>query len=128
MNTTTTSTQQSTVSRTVRRLEEIVGTRLLHRTTRSIRPTAEGRELFASVAGAVGTLQTAARGLEPVSRRPKGKLRVTAPNDVGSTFLADIVIEFAARHPLVQVERILTNRTLNLVDGRSSAAEQTPAS
>jgi DNA-binding transcriptional LysR family regulator len=106
----------STVSRTVRRLEEIVGSRLLHRTTRSVRPTAEGRELFANVAGAVGTLQTAARGLEPVSRRPKGKLRVTAPNDVGSTFLADIVAEFADRHPLVQVELILTNRTLNLVD------------
>jgi len=105
----------STVSRTVQRLEQQVGTRLLQRTTRSVRPTAEGRELYATVAGAVETLKTAVSSLEPSFKRHRGKLRVTAPNDIGSTFLADIVVAFADRHPLVHVDLVLTNRTVNLV-------------
>lgn len=106
----------STVSRTVARLETIVGARLLHRTTRSVRPTSDGRELFESVSAAVGTLQQAARELEPASRKPKGRLRVTAPNDIANTFLARVVVEFVERHPPVEVEMVATNRTVNLVD------------
>jgi DNA-binding transcriptional LysR family regulator len=106
----------STVSRTVARLEARAGTRLLHRTTRAVRPTSEGREIYASVASAVVTLERAARSFEPATRKPKGLLRVTAPTDVGSTFLADVVVDFTERYPLVQVELELTNRTVNLVD------------
>jgi DNA-binding transcriptional LysR family regulator len=106
----------STVSRTIARLEASTGTRLLHRTTRSVRPTSDGREMYASVAGAVATLERAARSLEPATRKPKGVLRATAPNDIGNAFLGDVVVEFTERHPLVQVDLVLTNRAVNLVD------------
>lgn len=106
----------STVSRTVARLESTTGTRLLHRTTRSVTPTSDGRELYASVAGAVATLQATARTLEPATRKPKGRLRLTAPNDLGVTFLPPLLVEFTERYPLVQVDLELTNRAVNLVD------------
>ena len=73
----------STVSRTVARLEANTGTRLLHRTPRSVHATSEGRAIYASVSEAVGTLERAARALEPATRGPKGVLRVTAPVDIG---------------------------------------------
>jgi DNA-binding transcriptional LysR family regulator len=41
---------------------------------------------------------------------------VTAPTDIGSTFLADIAVAFGERYPLVQIEMALTNRAVNLVD------------
>src|SRR5262245_65236947 len=47
----------STVSRAVGRLESRGGVRLLQRTTRHVRPTTEGRELYAAVAPAVSTLR-----------------------------------------------------------------------
>jgi DNA-binding transcriptional LysR family regulator len=106
----------STVSRTIARLEARTGTRLLHRTTRSVTPTSDGREIYASVAGAVATLERAARSLEPATRKPKGLLRVTAPNDIGGAFLAEVAVAFTERYPLVQVELVLTNRAVNLVD------------
>jgi DNA-binding transcriptional LysR family regulator len=106
----------STVSRTIARLEASTGTRLLHRTPRSVRATSEGRAIYASVSEAVGTLERAAHALEPASRRPKGVLRVTAPPDIGNTFLADVVVAFAERYPLVQVDIALANRVVNLVD------------
>ena len=42
----------STVSRAIARLESQAGVRLLHRTTRALRQTDEGRELYATVAPA----------------------------------------------------------------------------
>jgi DNA-binding transcriptional LysR family regulator len=106
----------STVSRTIARLEESTGSRLLHRTPRSVRVTSEGRAIHASVREAVGTLERAARSLEPATRQPKGVLRVTAPTDLGSAFLADVVVAFGERYPLVQIDLALSNRPVNLVD------------
>jgi DNA-binding transcriptional LysR family regulator len=105
----------STVSRAIARLESTAGVRLFQRTTRHMRPTAEGRELYAAVAPAVSAMRAAAHALEPATRQPKGRLRVTAPNDVGATFLADVVVAFAERHPLVQLDFALTNEHTNLV-------------
>lgn len=105
----------STVSRTIARLEASTGTRLLQRTPRSVHATSEGRAIYASVSDAVSTLERAARVLEPATKQPKGILRVTAPTDIGSSFLADIVVAFSERHPLVQIELALTNRAVNLV-------------
>jgi DNA-binding transcriptional LysR family regulator len=106
----------STVSRTIARLEASTGTRLLQRTPRSVHATSEGRAIYAGVGEAVGTLERAARLLEPPTRRPKGILRLTAPPEIAASFLADVAVAFAERYPLVQLELTLTNRVVNLVD------------
>jgi DNA-binding transcriptional LysR family regulator len=110
------SVKTSTVSRTIARLEASTGTRLLHRTPRSVHTTSEGRAIYASVHEAVAAIELAARALEPATLRPKGVLRVTAPTEIGSSFLADVVVAFAERNPLVQIDLALTNRAVNLVD------------
>ena len=106
----------STVSRTIARLEASTGTRLLHRTPRSVHATSEGRAIHASVSEAVAALERAAHALEPATRRPKGVLRVTAPTEIGCAFLADVAVAFADRYPLVQIDLALTNRAVNLVN------------
>jgi DNA-binding transcriptional LysR family regulator len=103
------------VSRAIARLEARSGVRLLHRTTRSVRPTTEGHELYASIAPAVTTLRGAAQALEPSSQKPKGRLRVTAPNDLCSSFLAEVIVAFLERYPLVNLDFTLTNQQSNLV-------------
>jgi len=105
----------STVSRTIARLEERIGTRLLHRTPRSVQTTSEGRALYASVSEAVGVLERAAHGFEPATRVPKGTLKLAAPVELATTFLADVLVAFAGRHPLVRVELMVTNRAVDLV-------------
>jgi DNA-binding transcriptional LysR family regulator len=109
-------TPTSTVSRAIGRLESQAGVRLLHRTTRHVQPTSEGRELYATVAPAVSTLRAAAQTLEPAARQPRGRLRVTAPNDLCANFLADIIVAFAERYPLVQLDFALTNKRANLIE------------
>jgi len=105
----------STVSRAIARLEATSGVRLLHRTTRNVRPTTEGHELYASIAPAVTTLRGAAQTLEPSTRKPRGRLRVTAPNDLCASFLSEVIVAFLDRYPLVNLDFALTNQHSNLV-------------
>jgi DNA-binding transcriptional LysR family regulator len=106
----------STVSRAIARLEQTARVRLFHRTTRTMRPTTEARELFASIGPAVTTLRSAARSLESASHKPRGRLRVTAPIDLSANFLASVIVSFMESHPLVQLEFALTNQHTKLVD------------
>ncbi|HEX4423016.1 MAG TPA: LysR family transcriptional regulator [Kofleriaceae bacterium] len=106
----------STVSRAIERLEAGAGIRLLQRTTRHMKPTSEGRELYAAVAPAVSTLRAAARTLEPASRQPRGRLRVTAPLSLCTGFFDNVIVAFAERHPLVDLDFELANQHANLID------------
>jgi DNA-binding transcriptional LysR family regulator len=104
----------STVSRAIARLEESVGALLLRRTPRSVRVTAEGRAFYTQVEPAVAAVKGAAHGLEGQANAPQGRLRVTAPNDVGESFLGAVVAAFSATYPLVEVELVLTTRIVDL--------------
>ena len=105
----------STVSRAIARLEAGLGTNLVQRTTRSVTPTAEGRAFYHQVAPAVSALNRAARGIDGADLIPQGKLRVTAPNDFGELFLAEVLVRFAQAYPKLSVDVELTNRQVNLV-------------
>ena len=105
----------STVSRAVARLESTTGTRLVHRNTRSVTPTSEGHAFYLEVAPAVLTLRHAARSVDGNQREVRGRLRISAPNDIGSTFVAGVVTAFAERHPHVEVRVELSMRKVNLV-------------
>jgi len=106
----------STVSRAIGRLESKARVRLLHRSTRALRPTSDGEELYAQAASAVTVLRGAARGLESATHKPKGRLRITAPGDLCANFLADVIAAFADRHPQLGLDFTLTNQQSNLVD------------
>ncbi|HYQ04681.1 MAG TPA: LysR family transcriptional regulator [Polyangiaceae bacterium] len=106
----------SNVSRAVARLEAQSGVRLLHRTTRTVKPTTDGRELFVSVAPAVMKVRSAAVALEPATRKPKGRLRISAPNELCTTFLSSVLVDFAERYPQVTLDFALTNQHSHLVD------------
>ncbi|HEV8245458.1 MAG TPA: LysR family transcriptional regulator [Polyangiaceae bacterium] len=106
----------STVSRAVARLEDRFGVRLIHRTTRSVAATEEGKSLYDRAAGSVLTLEAAARGSELGRGQPKGTLRLTAPSDLGTAFLAELLVEFTARYPSVSIDVVLSSQTLNLVE------------
>jgi DNA-binding transcriptional LysR family regulator len=106
----------STVSRAISRLEQGLGVRLVQRTTRSMQPTDEGRAFYAQVSPALSVVQGAAKDLEGSGHSPRGRLRITAPGDVGTTLLARVAVDFVARFPAVEIQIELTSRTVNLVE------------
>lgn len=106
---------RSTVSRGIVRLEASLGTHLLHRTTHTVGLTTAGAALFERVAPLVSSLRQAVDSLPEQAESPSGTLRITAANDLGIGWLADVVPRFMARHSGVKVDVWLTNAFVDLV-------------
>jgi DNA-binding transcriptional LysR family regulator len=106
---------KSTVSRSVARLEDSLGVRLLQRTTRALAPTDAGQTLYDEVLPHVEALRGAAACVTSAEGTPRGVLRVTAPNDLATLLLADVITRFTQRYPEITVELVPTPRTLDLI-------------
>lgn len=113
---------KSTISRRVAELEKALGVTLLMRTTRTVRPTDAGLELFERASLALEHLEEATEAIATRVRTPRGTLRVTAPSDGGHRFLGETIASFLARYPEVRVELVLTQRIVDLVDEGFDAA------
>jgi DNA-binding transcriptional LysR family regulator len=94
----------SAVSQTVRQLEERLGVRLLHRSTRSVSLTEAGDQFLARVAPAVAELTRAAAELDGFRNGVSGVLRLNMANIVYAVWLRPLLPGFLARHPGIKVE------------------------
>ncbi len=106
---------RSTVSLHVRNLEASLGTRLLKRSTRSLSLTDEGRELFEQAGDELTALTTALDSVRNRTGTLSGLIRLTAPVDFPTEFLATAVTQFRNLHPGVRLEIMLTNTSLDMV-------------
>jgi DNA-binding transcriptional LysR family regulator len=107
---------KSTVSKQVRRLEEALGAKLLHRTTRHLALTEAGELAYrhgrrmidqaAALRGAVDSLQEA----------PRGHLRVTTSVAFGNLHMSGLVAQFLARYPDITVALSLSDRYVDVVE------------
>jgi DNA-binding transcriptional LysR family regulator len=118
-----------TVSRGIARLEELVDTQLVHRTTRLVSLSTAGEALFERAASHVRGLEGALRNLPERQQEPAGTLRLTAPPDIGVTILADVIARYVALYPRVRVDADLSNRRIDLVaEGFDVALRASPGS
>ncbi len=113
----------STVSRRVARLEDALGVELLRRAHRSFALTDQGHQLFVRSAPLLDELDSVATALSERDTEPRGLLRITAPQDLGTTpFVSDLFTRFMARWPQVQLHVELTTRMISLAEEGYDAA------
>jgi DNA-binding transcriptional LysR family regulator len=105
---------KSSVSRAVARLEDAVGLRVLHRTTRQLALSTAGRALYERVQAQIASLRRATAEVPELEEEPSGRVRVTAVVDL-SEFFADVVTRFVERYPAVEIDLRLTNDYVDLV-------------
>ena len=106
---------KSALSRRVNDLEDRLGTRLLHRTTRQLSPTPAGAELYQRGLRLLADFQEAEDAVSSGSNEPTGTLRISAPVSFGLHCLGQIIPEFMSRFPRLQVELELEDRLIDLV-------------
>ena len=107
--------QKGRASTAVRKLEEDVGVRLLHRTTRSVQLTEDGRAFHArarDLLAEVDDLHSMFAG-DRVALR--GRLRVDLPTEVARTTIVPALPDFMATHPELELEVSSTDRQVDLV-------------
>jgi DNA-binding transcriptional LysR family regulator len=94
----------SALSHRMRQLEERVGVRLLHRTTRSVALTDAGRRLLERVNPAMEQISGAMDDLVRAREKPMGKLKIHMAPLTAEMVLAPILREFLERYPDVELE------------------------
>jgi len=106
----------SAVSKLVTRLETRLGVRLLQRTTRALHLTQEGEAFYAAARRIVGEIAALETEIAGQIGTPQGLLRITTSLAFATHQLAPVLSEFMARHPLVQIELLPTDRVIDLVE------------
>ena len=109
------STTKSNVSKQVGRLEDQLGSRLLHRTTRSVSPTPEGRNVYERALRLLDDAQALADEVEG-QQEPRGVLRLSTSTAFGNLQFTALMGEFCARYPKVQVVLGLNDRYVDLAE------------
>jgi DNA-binding transcriptional LysR family regulator len=106
---------RSSVSRRIAELENTLGVQLFNRTTRQVVISTAGAALYDRVSPQLADLRRAVGTLPERDERPAGLLRITAPADLGVTFVCDVLAGFALRYPTVSVDVRLSSQYANLV-------------
>lgn len=106
---------QPAVSKLLRNLEAHAGARLIERSSRAMRPTAQGLILYEASGGALSAIDAAIELVRNDVGAIKGTLRLHGPACVGERHLHRIVMKFQDRHPAVTVDLTLENRSVDLI-------------
>jgi DNA-binding transcriptional LysR family regulator len=103
------------VSTTVQQLEAELGTRLLHRTTRTVRLTPDGEQLRERCLLLLADADELQALFQQAPSALRGRLRVDLPIGLARTALIPRLPEFLAAHPQLDVELSTTDRRVDLV-------------
>jgi DNA-binding transcriptional LysR family regulator len=105
----------SALSHSMRQLEERLGVRLLHRTTRSVSLTDAGRRLLDRLRPAIDQIAGALEDLNEERQRPMGRLRIYAVHVAGAAVVAPIWKRFLATYPEVHLELAVGEAPIDIV-------------
>lgn len=104
------------VTRLVAALEELVGARLLVRTTRSVRPTEAGARYLQDcrrILADIGEAELAAAGHYA---KPVGTLTITAPLLFGQLHVLPLLLDYLERYPQMRARTFFVDRPVNIVE------------
>ncbi|MEP6566927.1 MAG: LysR family transcriptional regulator [Mesorhizobium sp.] len=104
------------LSRRLQSLEERLGVRLLHRTTRSVSLTEAGAEFLVRVRAILAAVDEAeAAASAHAGGGPRGVLRLALPGTFGRMWIGPLLPQFLAEFPDVRIEAEFSNRFVDLV-------------
>jgi DNA-binding transcriptional LysR family regulator len=107
---------RSAVGKTVARLEERLGVRLFHRTTRRQSLTEDGQAYYERCVRVLAELDAAEAALDMGRREPSGRLRVSVPVLFGRHCVAPVLLELARKHPGLSVDVSFSDRVVDLIE------------
>ena len=113
------------VSRYLAELEDWVGARLLHRTTRKLSLTAAGNETLPRCRQMLTLSEDLQAAVTTAGDAPRGLLRISVSTSFGQAQLAAAVTDYVRLNPGVTIDLQMLDRTVNLVDERIDLAIRT---
>lgn len=106
----------SSISRHITTLEDTLGVRLFHRTTRKMSVTEAGRLYYENAVRILADIEQTHTSIARLQTAPQGLLRVNAPVGFGRLHIAPVLPEFLQRYPDVQFDLTVTNHIVDLIE------------
>lgn len=107
---------RSSVSAAIQALETRMGARLLHRTTRRVRPTQDGLLFHAHCLRVIAQIEEVEGLFRESKAGPSGLLRIDVPGRIGRLVIAPALPDFLRRYPDMEISLGVTDRAVNLVE------------
>jgi DNA-binding transcriptional LysR family regulator len=107
---------RSAVSKAVTELEQLLGVRLLDRTTRKVTATEAGRAYYERVTGILADVESTESAVSRLHEEPKGLLKINAPMSFGTLYLGPAIAEFMVAYPELRIELLLNDRFIDPVE------------
>lgn len=114
----------STISKVVQRLENRLGVRLFHRTSRVLRLTQEGERFLTAAQKVMQALEEAEESLSPAMSEPSGLLRLGSSAAFARFWLTPLIPSYCEKYPKLRVEFVLSPLTPDLFDQQIDLAFQ----
>lgn len=106
---------KTTVTQLVQQLEARLRVKLLNRTTRQVRVTADGAAYYERVASLLADLEDADAGLSSALAVPSGRLRVDVSSPLACLILIPALPAFHAHYPEIQIDMGVSDRLVDLI-------------
>jgi len=106
----------SAVSKQIRRIEDRLGIRLFHRTTRNVQPTEAGQAYYERCARILRDIEEAEDEASSLTTQPRGTLRIAITVSFGRVEILPRINQFMRRYPDIKIAVELTDRHVDLVD------------
>ncbi len=107
---------RSAIGKSIARLEERLGARLFHRTTRSQSLTEDGHAFYERCVRALAELDAGEASLHAGQRDPQGRVHLSAPVLFGRRCIAPVLLAVAQRYPQIELQVSFTDRVTDLVE------------
>jgi DNA-binding transcriptional LysR family regulator len=107
---------RSAVGKSVARLEQQLGVRLFHRTTRRQSLTEDGQAYYERCVRVLAELEAAEAAFDTGRREPSGRLRVSVPVVFGRHCVAPVLLRLARKYPGLTVEVSFSDRVVDLIE------------
>ena len=113
---------QSAISKAVNALEKRLGVALLHRSTRKVTLTDQGRLYYDRMRPLVDEIQVADSELTSTTLEVSGLIRIAAPSTFGRLHVLPLIPGLLARHPGLRIDMVLSDAVRDMVEDRIDLA------
>ncbi|WP_170417125.1 LysR family transcriptional regulator [Ruegeria atlantica] len=113
---------KAVVSKQLQLLEEELGATLVVRNSRHLNLTEVGQSFYEAARASVAQAEEAFEAVRQGRTEPTGNLRITAPLDMGVTYVSPVVAEFRIAYPAVTIDLKLSDTRFDPVEARFDIA------
>ncbi|WP_108862417.1 LysR family transcriptional regulator [Ruegeria sp. Alg231-54] len=113
---------KAVVSKQLQLLEEELGATLVVRNSRHLNLTETGQSFYEAARASVAQAEEAYEMVKQGRAEPTGNLRITAPLDMGVTYVSPVVAEFRIAYPAVTIDLMLSDTRFDPVEARFDIA------